>query len=127
MTSTNATKTIKMNSSVESDSSSDVSVLRPGFTSAPKGVLTSTQAASTNQKRLAHSTIDISSVKKVNQYLARANLSPLASKVDETPLSSTLRQDAASFVPRVNEPLQRPPITNTSRPAQAQFIDKMVM
>ena len=102
VTSRNTIMTTTKKSSVESDFSSNVSVRLPVMTNVQttRRVLTSTQAASIGQNRMPPTSIEMSSVKKVNQYLASEKLS---AQVDETPLSSTLRQDAASFVPRQNE------------------------
>ena len=127
VTSKNVIMTTTKNSPVESDCSSNVSVRRPVMTNVQntKRVLTSTQAASTGQSRMPPASMDMSSVKKVNQYLARENFASRSVQIDETPLSSTLRQDAATFIPRRNEQLQRPPTsmpaaTTTARSAQMQ-------
>ena len=126
VTSKNSIIATVRNSPAESDCSTNISVRQPVMAHVQtKKVLTSTQAASTVQKEIVPTSINMSSVKKVNQYLARENFASRSVQIDETPLSSTLRQDAATFIPRRNDQMQRPPTSiptaaTTARSAQMQ-------
>ena len=82
--------------SVQSDEPSQVSIHRPdNFLQVPPittNVRTSTRATE-HPERMATTSLQMLSTSKVNEYLSDLNLSPLHDRIEDTPLSSTLRRD----------------------------------